>query len=706
MPKSEIVTKDAPAPRKPVMPAPYQPVFLPHGAAQEAAPETAQIPAPRTESPVSQVKPYEPVIVDAAAATVDDPATGAEPVDAEVDEGVEQHVEQDTDEPGPADPAGEVSEVAEPPQSAVAVGEAQATAEQAMAAGEPAAPSEPEPVAEAPSAPEPVAEAVGEPEPVADALTQPEAAQPEPVAEAPSAPEPVAEAPSEPEPVAEAPSEPEAAQPEPVAEAPSEPEPVAEPVAEAPSEPEPVAEAPTQPEAAQPQPAAEAAVEPEATDPQPAQPAPVAETQPPVTEQPDAAPHPSQEEPPVTNEPVASTAIAATAPAPAPAPAAAAPAPAAPAPAAAAAPPAAPQGPPPVEALSVIPFLRALSELSGSDLHCKVGSPPRIRIDGRLRRVRSRDLVASDTEAMLDEVIRPDLIDDFAKYSEADFGFSLAGVGRFRVNAYRARGSVGLVFRRVSVGAVPLSELGVPEVIASLALEPRGLVLVTGPTGSGKTTTLAGMVDHINSTKEVHIVTIEDPIEVLHHDKSSMINQREVGLDTRNFAVALRAAMRQDPDVVLVGEMRDAETVGAALSASETGHFVMSTLHTTDAAETITRVIDFFPPHEQKQTRLSLSAALKGIVCQRLVPRADGRGRVVVMEICVNNGRIADAIADPEKTHMITELIKEGGFYGMQTFDQHLVSLFRDHVVTLEDAMHASSNPHDLQVELRAQGLI
>ena len=354
----------------------------------------------------------------------------------------------------------------------------------------------------------------------------------------------------------------------------------------------------------------------------------------------------------------------------------------------------------------MIPFLRALSELSGSDLHCKVGSPPRIRIDGRLRRVRSRDLVASDTEAMLDEVIRPDLIDDFAKYSEADFGFSLAGVGRFRVNAYRARGSVGLVFRRVSVGAVPLSELGVPEVIASLALEPRGLVLVTGPTGSGKTTTLAGMVDHINSTKEVHIVTIEDPIEVLHHDKSSMINQREVGLDTRNFAVALRAAMRQDPDVVLVGEMRDAETVGAALSASETGHFVMSTLHTTDAAETITRVIDFFPPHEQKQTRLSLSAALKGIVCQRLVPRADGRGRVVVMEICVNNGRIADAIADPEKTHMITELIKEGGFYGMQTFDQHLVSLFRDHVVTLEDAMHASSNPHDLQVELRAQGLI
>ncbi len=359
---------------------------------------------------------------------------------------------------------------------------------------------------------------------------------------------------------------------------------------------------------------------------------------------------------------------------------------------------------PPV--LSVVPFLQALSENKGSDLHCKTGAAPRIRIDGRLRKLKARDLTPADTEHMLSEVIRDDLVEDFARRNEADFGFSLAGVGRFRVNAYRARGSVGLVFRRVNAGAASLAQLGVPETIASLSLEPRGLVLVTGPTGSGKTTTLAGMVDHINVNKEVHIVTIEDPIEVLHQDKNSIINQREVGLDTENFAVALRAAMRQDPDVVLVGEMRDAETVGSALAASETGHFVMSTLHTTDAAETITRVIDFFPPHEQKQVRLSLAAALKGIICQRLVPRSDGRGRVVVMEICVNNGRIADAIADPEKTHMITDLIREGGFYGMQTFDQHLVSLFRDRVVSLEDAMHASSNPHDLQVELRAQGLL
>lgn len=356
--------------------------------------------------------------------------------------------------------------------------------------------------------------------------------------------------------------------------------------------------------------------------------------------------------------------------------------------------------------LSVAPFLRALAELTGSDLHCKVGSAPRIRIDGRLRKLRSRDLTPADTQAMLEEIIRPDLKESFARTNEADFGYSIPGVGRFRVNAFRSRGSVGLVFRRVAIGALSLGELGMPPALAALALEPRGLVLVTGPTGSGKTTTLAAMVDHINTNREVHIVTIEDPIEVLHQDKTAMINQREVRIDTENFAVALRAAMRQDPDVVLVGEMRDSETVGAALSASETGHFVMSTLHTTDAAETITRVIDFFPPHEQKQVRLSLAASLRGIVCQRLVPRADGQGRTVVMEICINTGRIADAIADPDKTSSITELISEGGFYGMQTFDQHLVSLYRDGVVSLEDAMGASSNPHDLTVELRRLGLL
>ncbi len=358
------------------------------------------------------------------------------------------------------------------------------------------------------------------------------------------------------------------------------------------------------------------------------------------------------------------------------------------------------------EPQSVVSFLRALGEVNGSDLHVKVGSPPRVRIDGRLRKLQAPTLSPADTEHMVAEVLRDDLIAEFARTNEADFAYSVPGLGRFRVNAFRSRGSAGMVFRRVSVGAIALDDLGLPPVLSALAMEPRGLVLVTGPTGSGKTTTLAGMIDHINNNREVHVVTIEDPIEVLHFDKLSMINQREVRLDTADFTTALRAAMRQDPDVILVGEMRDHETVKAALAASETGHFVMSTLHTTDAAETITRVIDFFPPHEQKQVRLSLASALRGIICQRLVPRADGQGRCVAMEICVNTGRIADAITDPDKTSGIEALIKEGAYYGMQTFDQHLVTLIRDGVITLDAAMTASTNPHDLTVELRRLGLV
>ena len=355
---------------------------------------------------------------------------------------------------------------------------------------------------------------------------------------------------------------------------------------------------------------------------------------------------------------------------------------------------------------TIEPYLRALVESGGSDLHCKVGSPPRVRIDGRLRKLQTRDLTPADTDAMVVEVLREDLVEEFRRTNEADFAYSLAGVGRFRVNAFRSRGSAGLVFRRVSIGAIPLLDLGLPPVLASLAMEPRGLVLVTGPTGSGKTTTLAGMIDHINENKEAHIVTIEDPIEVMHRDSLSMINQREVRLDTADFAVAMRAAMRQDPDVILVGEMRDPETVKAALSASETGHFVMSTLHTTDAQETVARIIDFFPPHEQKQVRLALAGSLRGIICQRLVPRSDGQGRCVVMEVLINTGRVADAIADPDKTNTLGELIQGGGFYGMHTFDQHLTTLIRDGVVTLDDAMSASSNPHDLTVELRRLGLV
>ena len=355
---------------------------------------------------------------------------------------------------------------------------------------------------------------------------------------------------------------------------------------------------------------------------------------------------------------------------------------------------------------SLEPLLRALVDSGGSDLHCKVGSAPRVRIDGQLRELQWSTLSPEDTERMVAEVLRPDLAEEFARTNEADFGYSLPDVGRFRVNAFRARGSCGLVFRQVSLSGLSLADLGLPPVLASLAMEPRGLVLVTGPTGSGKTTTLAGMVDHINESRACHIVTIEDPIEVLHQDKLAIVNQREVRIDTADFVSGMRAAMRQDPDVVLVGEMRDHETVKAALGAAATGHFVLSTLHTTDAAETITRIIDFFPPHEQKQVRLALAGALRGIVCQRLVPRADGQGRCVAMEIAVGTGRIAEAIADPAKTGTIEDLVADGSYYGMQTFDQHLVTLVRDGTVDLADAMAASSHPHDLTVGLRRLGIV
>ena len=355
---------------------------------------------------------------------------------------------------------------------------------------------------------------------------------------------------------------------------------------------------------------------------------------------------------------------------------------------------------------SVIPLLHALASSAGSDLHVKVGSPARVRVDGRLRKLQVPDLTPADLEHMLEEVLPDDLVDSFREHHEADFAYSLSGVGRFRVNAYQARGTYGMVFRRVSVGAQSLGDLGIPEVVGELALEPRGLVLITGPTGSGKTTTLASMIDLINTFRECNIITIEDPIEVLHHDKKSIVSQREVRMDTSDFATALRAAMRQDPDVILVGEMRDLETVRAALSAAETGHLVLSTLHTIDAPETINRIVDFFPPHEQKQVRISVSQMLRGIVSQRLLRRQDGQGRTPAIEVMVNTGRTAEAIVDPENNPPLLDLIKDGDFYKMQTFDQHLFALVRDGVVSYEEALLASSSPHDLTVELRAAGVL
>lgn len=355
--------------------------------------------------------------------------------------------------------------------------------------------------------------------------------------------------------------------------------------------------------------------------------------------------------------------------------------------------------------ISVIPLLHAVANSGASDLHCKVGSAPRVRVDGRLRRLQVPDLQPIDTDSMLAEVLPEDLFEQFERTHEADFAYAVAGVGRFRVNAYQARGTTGLVFRLVSVGTQTLEELGLPDVIGDLALEPNGLILVTGPTGAGKTTTLASMVDLINEQREVNIITIEDPIEVLHEDKKAIISQREIRQDTADFNTALRAAMRQDPDVILVGEMRDVETVRAALQAAETGHLVLSTLHTVDAQETVNRVIDFFPPHEQTQIRVALSQMLRGIVSQRLARSPQG-GRRAVVEVMVNTGRTKEAIVAPLDNPPLLDLIADGDYYRMQTFDQHLFELISSGELTYDDACAVATKAQDLTVALRGAGVI
>ncbi|HZT66325.1 MAG TPA: PilT/PilU family type 4a pilus ATPase [Acidimicrobiales bacterium] len=352
-------------------------------------------------------------------------------------------------------------------------------------------------------------------------------------------------------------------------------------------------------------------------------------------------------------------------------------------------------------------YLGVLVGQSGSDLHVKAGTKPKIRVDGALRALSDEaDLTAADTAAMAAVVMRPEVARHFEENNEADCAYSVPGLARFRVNVYRQRGSVGIVMRLVRTSAFSFEELGLPPAVQQLADEQRGLILVTGPTGSGKTTTLAAMIDHINATRECNIVTIEDPLEYLHNDKMASISQREVGFDTRSFAAAMRGAMRQDPDVILVGEMRDQETVEAALAAAETGHLVLSTLHTIDAPETINRIVDFFPAYQQNQIRVTLSGSLRGTVCQRLVPRADTSGRAAVVEIMVVNGRIQNCILDKAKTGDIAEIIKDGDYYGMQSFDQALVGLIEDGVVNFRDALMAASNPHDLKVMLQQRGLV
>lgn len=361
-----------------------------------------------------------------------------------------------------------------------------------------------------------------------------------------------------------------------------------------------------------------------------------------------------------------------------------------------------PNDPPTVEEFNS--WLAELVGGEGSDLHVKVGSPPMIRLPHGLRRLEREPLSPIECQSIGDAVIPADRQETFRERGEVDFAYSVPQVGRFRANVFRQRGSVSMVLRKLRFGGPTFEEIGMPAAVRSIADEHRGLILVTGPTGSGKTTTLAAMIHHINQTKPVHIVTIEDPIEVLHRDEVASINQREVGNDTQDFLAALRAALRQDPDVILIGEMRDTETVRAALQAAETGHLVLSTLHTMDATETVNRVIDFFPPHQQKQIRLTLAATLRGIVSQRLVPTLDG-GRTPAIEILVNNGRISERIEDPDKTSEIKEVMADGAYYGMVTFDQWLLKLIQEGKVSVEDALKSVTSRHDFELAMQQAGI-
>jgi twitching motility protein PilT len=349
-------------------------------------------------------------------------------------------------------------------------------------------------------------------------------------------------------------------------------------------------------------------------------------------------------------------------------------------------------------------WLEELVQGEGSDLHVKVGSAPMVRLPEGLHRLDRDPLSPIETQAIADGIIPEDRKNTLRERGEVDFAYSVTNVGRFRANVFRQRGSISMVLRKLRFGGPSFEEIGLPDVVKDLANEHRGLILVTGPTGSGKTTTLAAMLDYINKTKAVHIVTIEDPIEVLHKDEVASINQREIGNDTGDFLTALRAALRQDPDVILIGEMRDTDTVRAALQAAETGHLVMSTLHTVDATETINRIIDFFPPYQQKQVRLALAGTLRGILCQRLVPTVDG-SRTPALEIMVNTGRIAERITDPEKTHEIKDVIRDGAYYGMVSFDQWLLRLLQEGRITVDSAFKAVSNRHDFELAMQQAGL-
>jgi twitching motility protein PilT len=350
-------------------------------------------------------------------------------------------------------------------------------------------------------------------------------------------------------------------------------------------------------------------------------------------------------------------------------------------------------------------LLRIAVDQKASDLHLKVGAFPVLRVDGVLRPMTEmRRIVQEDTMAMAFSIMSARQKERFKTDFEIDASYQVPNLGRFRCSVFQQRGTVGLVLRVIPTRILTIRELLLPPVLERICMEQRGLVLCTGTTGSGKTTTLAAMVDHVNTLRNEHIMTIEDPIEYLHRDKKSIVNQRELDVDTKGFSIALRSALRQDPDVILVGEMRDAETIGTALTAAETGHLVLSTLHTLDATETINRIISVFPPHQHRQIRLQLGAVIQSVISLRLMPRADGLGRVPAVEVLVRTDYIRECVENKEKTKYIHDAIKQGtSQYGMQTFDQSLYQLYKSGLITLEEAMRRASNPNEFR--LRIEGV-
>lgn len=348
-------------------------------------------------------------------------------------------------------------------------------------------------------------------------------------------------------------------------------------------------------------------------------------------------------------------------------------------------------------------ILKVAIKGGASDIHLKSGLPPMFRVDGALVPLKNGERMMPDELTNIAASIMSSVQKArFEESREADLAYGVAGLGRFRVNVFQQRGSIGIVFRVIPFGVKTAEQLHLPPVIQKIARENRGLILVTGTTGSGKSTTLAAMIEQINSERTSHIMTIEDPIEFLIRDRRSIVNQREIGVDTHSFSNALRAALRQDPDVILVGEMRDFETIEIALTAAETGHLVMSTLHTLDATETINRIISVFPPYQQKQVRLQLATILKAVVSQRLVPRADGNGRVPALEVLVSTAFVRECIGDKDRTKEIPEVISKGyTSYGMQTFDQSLMQLVKDELVTYDEALKHVTNPDDFALRFR-----